>query len=157
MTDNILKELSAPFPANKVHFRPGATTRDKKSAIALGYIDSRDVQERLDEVCGPENWQCRYPWSDGTRLVCEIGIRIDSDWVWKADGAGDGNIEAEKAAFSNSFKRAAVKFGIGRYLYDLPNKFWPLENGRFSAETQKELTERLAAWQERYFERKEAA
>jgi len=148
--------LAAPFPAHHIHWRPGNTTRDKSKAIALAYLDSRDVQERLDDVCGIAGWQCAYPWSESGRLVCEIGINVDGEWIWKADGAGDGNFEAEKAAFSNAFKRCAVKWGIGRYLYDLPNKFVPLDNNRFSDETQRELTERLAAWQEKYFSKREA-
>lgn len=155
--NDLLRQLAAPFPSTQIHWRPGATTKDKSKAIALAYLSARDVMDRLDDVCGPEHWQCRYPWSDGSKLVCEIGIRIDGEWIWKADGAGDTDIEAEKGAFSGALKRAAARWMVGRYLYHLPNKFWPLENGRFSAETQKELTQRLAAWQERYFEKKEAA
>ena len=40
-------------------------------------------------------------------------------WVWKSDGAGATDFEGAKGAFSDSFKRAAVHWGIGRYLYDL--------------------------------------
>lgn len=43
------------------------------------------------------------------------------EWVTKADGAGDSDVEAEKGAISDALKRAAVKWGIGRYLYDLGN------------------------------------
>ena len=86
--------------------------------MALAYIDSRDVQDRLDQVCGPAGWQCRYPHA-GQKTVCEIGIRVGNEWIWKADGAGDSDVEAEKGALSDAFKRAAVKWGIGRYLYDL--------------------------------------
>jgi hypothetical protein len=86
--------------------------------MALAYIDSRDVQDRLDAVCGAGGWQCRYPHA-GQKTVCEIGVKIDGEWIWKADGAGDSDVEAEKGALSDAFKRAAVKWGIGRYLYDL--------------------------------------
>ena len=44
-------------------------------------------------------------------------------WITRAGGAGDTDIEAEKGALSDAFKRAAVLFGIGRYLYDLPNEW----------------------------------
>ena len=43
-------------------------------------------------------------------------------WVTKSDGAEDSTIEAVKGAYSDSFKRAAVKWGIARYLYH-PNAF----------------------------------
>jgi hypothetical protein len=113
-----LKALIAPFPAERVSWRVGSTSADKKRGMALAYIDARDVMERLDEVCGPENWQSRYPHATG-KTVCEIGIKIGDEWIWKADGAGDTDFEAEKGALSDAFKRAAVRWGIGRYLYDL--------------------------------------
>jgi hypothetical protein len=131
-----LKALAAPFPADRVSWRVGSTTQDKKRGMALAYIDARDVQDRLDAVCGPENWQCRYSHTQG-KTVCEIGINVrgtsqqrltqqddgsilvDTLWVWKADGAGDTDFEAEKGALSDAFKRAAVRWGIGRYLYDV--------------------------------------
>lgn len=118
MTD-VIAALSAPLSPESVSWRVGSTTQDKSKGMALAYIDARDVMKRLDEVCGPANWQRRYPWSDGKRLYCEIGVKLDGEWVWKGDGAGDSDMEAEKGAFSDAFKRAAVSWGIGRYLYDL--------------------------------------
>jgi hypothetical protein len=139
-----LKALAAPFPPEKISWR--AQTVSNGKALALAYIDARDVQDRLDQVCGPHNWQCRYPHAT-TKTVCEIGINVIGEredpegaepeserWVWKADGAGDSDIEAEKGALSDAFKRAAVKWGIGRYLYDLESPWVPCElgqNGKF--------------------------
>jgi hypothetical protein len=112
-----LAKLSAPFPPDRVSWRVGSTTGDKKRGMALAYIDARDVMGRLDEVCGPY-WQCRYPHANG-KTICEIGIKVGDEWVWRADGAGDTDFEAEKGAISDAFKRAAVKWGIGKYLYDV--------------------------------------
>src|SRR5207249_11297034 len=46
------------------------------------------------------------------------------EWSTKMDGGGQSEQPDEgdrrKAAFSDALKRAAVKFGIGRYLYRLP-------------------------------------
>lgn len=112
-------KLNAPFDPRKVSWRVGSTTQDKKRGMALAYIDARDVMERLDEVCGPAGWQCEYPHADGKKTVCSIGIKIDDEWIWKADGAGDSDVEAEKGALSDAFKRAAVRWGVGRYLYDV--------------------------------------
>lgn len=125
MTDLIAK-LSAPFPPDAISWRVGSTTKDKTKGMALAYLDSRDVQDRLNQVCG-ENWQVRHPWSVNTKLACEIGIKIDGEWVWRGDGAGDSDVEADKGAFSDSFKRAAVRWGIGRYLYDLDSPWVQLE------------------------------
>jgi hypothetical protein len=64
---------------------------------------------------------------EGTKTVCEIGIKCGDEWVWKADGAGDSDIEAEKGALSDAFKRAAVRWGIGRYLYKLKSPWVALK------------------------------
>lgn len=111
--------LKAPFPPDAVEWRVGSTTKDKTKGMALAYIDARSVQDRLDSVCGPQNWQTRYPHA-GTKTVCELSIKCGDEWVTKSDGAGDTDFEAEKGALSDAFKRAAVKWGIGRYLYDMP-------------------------------------
>lgn len=115
-----MKDLSGLllfFPQEAISWRAQNVTRDGTKALALAYIDARDVMARLDEVCGLAGWQCTYPHANG-KTICSIGIKCDSEWVWKADGAGDTDVEAEKGAISDAFKRAAVKWGIGRYLYD---------------------------------------
>ena len=112
----LMDALKAPFPTNVLSWRVGATNKDKTKAIALAYIDARDVMKRLDDVCGL-NWQVRYPF-DG---CCEIGIKVNGEWIWRANGAGETDIEGEKGKFSDAFKRAAVLLGVGRYLYYLPN------------------------------------
>lgn len=114
---DILEALRAPFDPARVSWRIGSTTGDKSKGMALAYIDSRDVQDRLDTIMGL-NWQCRYSHA-GAKTVCDIGLKLDGEWVWRADGAGDSDVEAEKGAMSDAFKRAAVKWGIGRYLYDV--------------------------------------
>lgn len=115
-----LQALSAPFPPHEIEWRLGSTKQDKTSGLALAYITSRHVMERLDEVVGPANWQDRYE-VHGNRVICYLSLRIDGEWVTKADGAGDTHVEAEKGGISDALKRAAVKWGIGRYLYALGN------------------------------------
>lgn len=95
--------------------------------MALAYIDARDVMDRLDWVVGPANWQDRYPFVG----CCEIGIKVGGEWLWKSNGAGVTQVEAEKGQYSDAFKRAAVLWGIGRYLYDLPNKWYKLKEGGY--------------------------
>lgn len=115
-TDNdILTLLSAPFAASSLSWRVGQKTKDKKKAMMLVYIDARDVQDRLDEVCGM-NWKDDYKEVQG-RLVCNLQVGN----TVRSDGAGDTDFEGEKGGLSDAFKRAAVKFGIGRYLYNAKN------------------------------------
>ncbi len=123
----MLDELSAEFPREAISWRSQTMNKDGTSAMALAYIDARDVMERLDAVCGPANWQDRYEFH-GPRTVCYLSIRIDGEWITKADGAGDSDVEAEKGAISDALKRAAVKWGIGRYLYALPAPWVPCES-----------------------------
>jgi hypothetical protein len=130
-----LSKLKEPFPQSQVSWRAQTVTKDGTKALALAYIDARDVMERLDTVCGVENWQCRYPHANG-KTVCEIGIKIDGEWVWKADGAGDSDIEAEKGALSDAFKRSAVRWGIGRYLYETETPWVPCESREFNGKKQ---------------------
>ena len=119
MTTN-LAQLKNPFDPADIGFRAGATTQDKTRALALPYIDSRAVMDRLDAVVGPENWQDSYTAGPQGGVLCSISIRIDGEWVTKRDGADNTQYEAIKGGLSDAFKRAAVKWGIGRYLYSLP-------------------------------------
>jgi hypothetical protein len=82
-------------------------------------FDARAAMKRLDEVMGP-HWACTYPLSDAGVLICEISLKIDGEWITRADGAGETQIEAEKGKASDAFKRASTRWGIGRYLYHLP-------------------------------------
>jgi len=118
----MLDALKEPFDTKVIHWRVGATTKDKDKGIALAYVDARDVMKRLDEVCGIAGWQNRYIMN-GAYPVCELGLLIEGNWVWKSDGAGATDYEGEKGALSDAFKRAAVRFGVGRYLYYLPNEW----------------------------------
>ena len=123
---DIFEQLASPFDPSEVDWRVGSTTKDKAKGMALCYVDARTVMDRLDTVCGPAGWQNRYVLN-GTKTVCEIGIKCDGEWVWKSDGAGDSDIEAEKGALSDAFKRAAVRWGIGRYLYNLKSPWVALK------------------------------
>jgi hypothetical protein len=125
-----LRDLYRPFPAHTVSWRAQMVTKARNgghAALALAYIDARDVMERLDSVCTPVNWQSEHFDAGNGKLGCRIGIFVDGLWIWKSDGAGDTDFEAEKGAFSSALKRAAVSWGIGRYLYDIGNVWVPCE------------------------------
>ena len=106
----ILWDLKLPFEPGHHKQRPGPGGK------TLTYIDARAVQNRLDEALGIDGWQTRFTEAAGN-AVCELSIRIGERWITKSDGAGETSIEGEKGQFSDAFKRAAVHFGVGRYLY----------------------------------------
>ena len=121
----LYNRLKRPFDPKVLSWRVGATSGDKTTGIALAYIDARDVMQRLDDVLGLD-WQCQYSHANG-KTICDIGIKVGTEWIWRAGGAGDTDIEADKGAISDAFKRAAVLFGVARYLYSLPNKWVPIK------------------------------
>jgi hypothetical protein len=130
-TYTLWDKLAAPFPPELVSWRVGATNGDKTKGLALAYIDARDVMHRLDMFCGPDGWANSYSHANG-KTVCDIAIRVKREdgsyeWVSKADGAGDSDVEAEKGALSDAFKRAAVRWGIGRYLYGIASVWVEIE------------------------------
>lgn len=115
----ILNQLKSPFPPELIKFRSGG------GGMMLGYIDARDVMKRLDDVMGPENWQDEYHEVNGG-IVCVLKLRNgeDGEWISKSNGSNFTKIESVKGGVSGALKRAAVNWGIGRYLYYLdPKKF----------------------------------
>lgn len=137
-----LSRLALPFHPSDIEWKPGATTRDKSKGLAMAYVDSRAVQQRFDDVCGPADWRNEFQEGPGGGVLCGISIRIDredgtAEWVTKWDGADNSQVEAVKGGLSGSMKRAAVQWGVGRYLYEIPSPWVRLDDrGRF-AETPK--------------------
>jgi len=127
--EEMMKALREPFDAKAIKWRPGSTNKENTRGLALAYIDARDVMGRLDAVCGLGGWQDEYVEVLG-RIVCRIGVKVGDSWVWKSDGAGDTQIEADKGGLSDAFKRAGVKHGVGRYLYYLPAVWCELDQYR---------------------------
>jgi len=119
------QRLALPFDPADVKFKPQAVKGNR--ALAIAYADVRAVMDRLDDVVGSENWQDDYEVLPDTSVVCRLRVRLDGRWVRKTDVGSpseqpDGG-DRLKAAFSDALKRAAVKFGIGRYLYRLPQQW----------------------------------
>lgn len=133
-----LSRLADPFPPSDIDWKPGSVTRDKSKGMAMAYLTSRAVQDRLDAVCGPADWRNEFREGPGGGVLCGLSIFVErpdgtSDWVTKWDGADNTAVEAIKGGLSGSMKRAAVMWGIGRYLYDLPTQWVRLdERGRFA-------------------------
>lgn len=83
------------------------------------YHDARDVMDRLDEVFGIGGWQRDHKEVKG-RMYGGVGVLIDGEWRWFWDAGTEGNTEKEKSESSDSFKRACISIGIGRFMYSLP-------------------------------------
>lgn len=122
MSDIDLRKLADPFHPNDIEWRVARAEIDWCRIVP--YLTARAVMERLDSVCGPENW-CTTPLSihemrvNVNAIQVGVSIRIDDQWVTKYDVSSPTEIEAAKGAYSGAMKRAAVQWGIGRYLYFL--------------------------------------
>lgn len=93
----------------------------------LLYKTARVDANILDETVGCFNWQKRFYQVKNT-MICAIIINVNYDkpdlpplWIEKCDGGDDDyTMEKVKAECSDSMKRAAFQWGIGRNLYTAP-------------------------------------
>jgi hypothetical protein len=138
-----LARLADPFPADDIEWRVSRAGVSNKGIYCnvIAYITARAIQERLDEVCGPENWRNEFPQTFELRpgltvFVGGISIRIDGEWITKwdlAEQTQDNEASSSrkkgvistpaKGGFSGAMKRAGTQWGIGRYLYYVPETF----------------------------------
>lgn len=115
------EEFGKPFPAADICWRLQYVDKTRLEGFAVPYLDARAVADRLDEVVGQNKWRDSYEqWHNGSQL-CTIYIYDDElgEWIGKTDGAENTDVEPVKGGLSDSYKRAAVKWNIGRYLYKL--------------------------------------
>jgi hypothetical protein len=126
-TDEIRQALAAQFAVEEVKVKPQAFSKDKTKAMAVWYIDARTVMERLESVVGLAGWQDEYECLPDGGVACRLRVKLGGEWVLHTDVGSPSEQEDEgdrrKAAFSDALKRAAVKFGVGRYLYRLPRQW----------------------------------
>jgi len=110
----LFASLAAPFEPQEVKVRSTAGRQ-------LHYITARTVMNRLDDVVGPENWWDEY-FPHENSVLCRLTIRMpDGSTLTKSDAGGYAGMadsgDDDKSGYSDAFKRAAVKFGVARYLY----------------------------------------
>lgn len=118
-TEDLMFALAQDFDRKDIKWRIQRMKKDGTAGLVLAYVDVRKYHDRLNIVMGA-NWQCNHI-NYGAKTICSIGLKLDNEWIWRSDGAGDTQIESDKGAISDSFKRASVLWGLGRGLYDLPS------------------------------------
>jgi hypothetical protein len=177
--------MKAPFEPCEIEWRlqKKGLSNGHPWGLCLAYVTARAVMDRLDDVCGPENWQITEPvpvhtsevifaydaqkWNSqdfetklcygippkkGTQNhmmqgVCThklagfnigISVRVSGEWITKWDGADVTDFEEYKGGISSAVKRAAVHFGIGRYLYGLKDNFADFKSAQAQKSIKKE-------------------
>jgi hypothetical protein len=133
--EEIFAQLAAPFEPWEIRYL-------SLGGHQIAYVRPRTVMNRLDEVLGPWNWTDEY-FETKEGLKCRLKIRIGDEWIAKEDGGAAAEMSdpdnSEKSAYSSALKRAAMKWGVGRYLYsegvptfvqsryEIPAEFSPLK------------------------------
>ena len=146
----IQRELAQPFAPEDLEWRIQVTNRDKTQGMAVPYVTSRAIQDRLDNVVGAQNWRNEFKvWQESGKKdaqLCGLSIYLEErdEWITKWDGAENTDIESVKGGLSDSMKRAAVQWGIGRILYRLPNIWVNIEPRGNSVAIQRNEYGRLA-------------
>ena len=128
--EELRQALTAPFPNGDIEWRVSATNKEKTKGLAVPYVTNRAIQNRLDDTVGIDGWHNEFkPWKDGKAQLCGISIYFHErkQWLTKWDGADDSDIESVKGGLSDSMKRAAVEWGIGRYLYGMTQVWVSIE------------------------------
>ena len=143
----IQAELAMPFAPEDLEWRLQRVVEAKELGIAVPYVTNRAIMGRLDDVVGPENWYNDFkPWhgANGKEAqLCGISIRYGDGFITKWDGAEDSDIEPVKGGLSDSMKRAAVQWGIGRVLYNMDVVFVEVEKRGKTWCIKKDQQERL--------------
>ena len=142
----IIEALSEPFDEEYIQWKPQTITKDKKKAQAAAYIDTRAAYDRLNDVLGNGGWfdlaevtftnefGKKTGWKEEEKInpvtKCLVTIHMGIVGVGLHSGVGEGwgaDDNAYTIAFAQALKRAAVPFGMGRYLYDLPKVYHPID------------------------------
>lgn len=129
--EEILERLNALFPVDQVKSFPMSVTKDKLKGMAAFYIDARAVQRRLDETC---IWKNEFKEGPQGGVLGGISVLIETgegcrEWVTRWDAADNSDIEATKGGISGAMRRAAVNWGVGRYLYNVPGQWLEMQEG----------------------------
>jgi hypothetical protein len=137
--ERIARSLAEPFKPQQLKWLPKTVKGDK--ALAFPYLSAADIQNRLDLAVGIANWKDDYEVLPCGAVVCTLSLCLDGAWISKQDVGSPSEQPDEhdrvKAAFSDALKRAAAKWGIGRYLRYLPPTWLSYDAGKRQIDSSK--------------------
>ncbi len=145
LTLDDLQTLRADFPPEKIRVRAHSLNRSRDHALLVPTLNLSDVQERIEQV--DPAWHITITGEEPRTMGSVIvRVRLTVRGVGR-EACGEGSDSL--AAYSDAFKRAAILFGVGRSLNDLPaawvtydekhdkGRHWTWEDYRKSAEAGK--------------------
>lgn len=110
-------QLNTPLTKDDVELRIGTTSENGFSLLI--YKTARTDIKRLTDVFGLL-WKNKHFYDAKDLLCCEISIKVEDEWVGRSDVGVESREEKEKGSYSDSFKRAGFRWGIGLELYRSP-------------------------------------
>ncbi|MHB8640714.1 MAG: Rad52/Rad22 family DNA repair protein [Candidatus Acidiferrales bacterium] len=144
--EHLLRALAEPFNPGVVKWVVTATTSGaggKKRGLVAPYADPRAYIDRLNVLFTPAGWTNEYDFeviqncprktregvstSVKVMVVCRVTIHgIGTHAGTGEEWAGDDN--AVTGSDAQAFKRACACFGLGRYLYGVPQLWVDLDD-----------------------------
>lgn len=122
-TQEKLALLREPFSAKDIEWKVGTLSKDKTRGVPVPYLRMQAVVDRLDAVIGAQHWKNEFRAGPSGGVVCALSLRLDNEWLTKENGAGNTQVEGIKGGMSDALKRAAMMWGVGRYLYAYKSDF----------------------------------
>ncbi|MCA1570861.1 MAG: hypothetical protein LC798_11190 [Chloroflexi bacterium] len=122
-----LQQSGTIDPAD-IRWRVGQISKkDAHKGSLLGYIDARTCMEALDAL--DPQWSAVHgdPIIIGDELI-GVPCTVTVNGISRSDVGMPSSQEPVKGAYSDALKRAAVHFGIGRELYELPRIYVKLDD-----------------------------
>jgi hypothetical protein len=142
-TDALFTRLAEPFQPAEIKWRVTHTTRDGSRGAVIAFADPRAYTDRLNQLFTPSGWTRNYEVTTVsavsrqkrdkiiqtgkvlvtcTLTIARLGTHSGSGEQW----ADEQN--AMTSAEAQAFKRASSCFGLGRYLYNLPETWVSLDD-----------------------------
>jgi hypothetical protein len=134
-TDALFTQLAEPFSLSEIKWRVTHRTHDGTRGAVIAFADPRAYTDRLNQLFTPSGWTRNYDVTavsavsrqkrdkiiqtgkvlvTCTLTIARLGTHTGSGEQW----ADEQN--AMTSAEAQAFKRASSCFGLGRYLYNLP-------------------------------------
>lgn len=116
------------------------------------YVGKLAIYDRLDSVFGVDGWEDLYIDVEGG-MICELRVKIGEAWLTKSGAAAEkeqSSADQVKSSATAALKGAALKLGVGRYLFDLPAQWACVyedpKQGRYRGKVKKNGREISFSW-----------
>lgn len=135
--------LAAPFHPNDLEWKvlTSGDSNGRPWILVAPFVTARAIMNRFDHVFGVGGWSHSItPVDMGSMIVKERGkdvtvflkgfsCTITAGGCSHTDAAGCSDVEPIKGGVSDALKRAAVTFGVGRYLYQIERSYAKVHPG----------------------------